>query len=182
MERWSRPVPAPSVEILRGYLHQPLTENEKVPLSQEFFNMLYRAYSSGPPGNALSAEKLLSLFRVSEDEEASRVFPLFWNALDRAIPRHGTEDSFHEAWDQNIGSILGSILPSTIRIRNSNRNTSTALKRPDYGLLVKNHCVFRGEEKGSDSAGNPNDELVNKIERWTYDPLPYILGLLWILL
>ena len=66
-------------------------------------------------------------------------------------------------------------------IRDCNCNTSPALKRPDYSFLSKNKRVFRGEERGSEPAGDPERELVDKL-RWIYDPLPYFLGLLWILL
>lgn len=50
--------------------------------------------------------------------------------------------------------------------------------RPDFGLLLADSCVFRGEEKKETDNGNRNeakDELKYNT-RWVYDPAPYILG------
>src|SRR5437016_9564680 len=48
--------------------------------------------------------------------------------------------------------------------------------RPDFILLVKNYCVFRGEEKGSTRTSNPRDELIHKFTIWNYGSTPYVLG------
>jgi hypothetical protein len=178
--RWSQPIAATSLQTLGTYLQQPLIEEEKIPISQNQFNKLCVPYSIESPRNALSAEQLSTLFRVSADERARDAYQVCLTAIRLVSPAEGTEDLFHSTWDINISHILHFILSDAKPIRNSNQNTSTALKRPDYGLLVKNHCVLRGEEKGSDSIGDPKQELANKLI-WTYSPLPYILGLLWIL-
>jgi hypothetical protein len=79
-------------------------------------------------------------------------------------------------WDNNIANILQLILPEAEFIRDSDRDTSTALKRPDFGFLVKNNCILRGEEKGLESREDPKQELLDKLI-YTYQPLKYILGL-----
>ena len=89
---------------------------------------------------------------------------------DRA-PQTGKKDTFCFTYDLNISTIVKFILKSATSIRNSNQNTSTALKRSDYGLLVNKHCLLRGEEKGPDTVSE-------KIAHWVYKPLLYILGLL----
>jgi hypothetical protein len=176
VERWSRPVTATSLEILRTHLQQPLTEEEKIPIPQRQFDKLCVPYSSASPENALSPKQASTLFRVSTDEDALSASNRLLSAIDFPSPRNGTEDRFHTMWDKNISEVLHLILSEAMPIRNSNKNTSTALKLPDYGFLFKNHCVLRGEEKGTDTAGDPKRELVDKL-KWIYHPLPYILGL-----
>jgi hypothetical protein len=167
------------LQNLHIYLQRPLAEDEKIPIPQDEFDWLSRNMEH--PEFELSAEQLAALFRVSTDERTRRLEWIFSSAIESIPPAYGTEELFHSTWDRNISNILEFILSRAEIIRNSNRNTSTALKRPDYGLLIKNHCILRGEEKGSNTAGNPAEELVDKLI-WTYDPLPYILGLSWILL
>ncbi|CAG8845739.1 27155_t:CDS:2, partial [Racocetra persica] len=45
--------------------------------------------------------------------------------------------------------------------------------RPDMVVLVRNTCLFRGEEKSREEAGDPSRELVDKINDWTYGDTPY---------
>ena len=164
------------------HLQRPLVEDEKIPISKEIFDWLSRPPPSVEfPELDTTAEDLATLFRVSTDEHAVDVERRFTSAVESRPPTDGTEDLFHSTWDDNITRILKLILGNVKPIRNSNRNTSTALKRPDYGLLVNNSCIFRGEENGSDSGDDPAQELVEKLI-WTYSPLPYILGLSWIVL
>jgi hypothetical protein len=175
VEKWSQPSPTLRLQDLHTYLRRPLEEDEKIPISQKVFDRMSNSSSSVPPESVSTAEELATLFRVSTDEWAGDVETLFVYAVNKKCPESGTEDRFHSTWDQNISDILTLILSYAQPIRNSNRNASTALKLPDYGLLVKNHCIFRGEEKGSYTSGHPARELVDKL-KWTYDPLPYILG------
>jgi len=172
--RWSNPVPTANVDALRIYLHQPLTEEEKIPIPQHSFDILCFPYID--EYGALTDQELLTLFRVSTNEHAYRGSLLFMNAISSTPPLTGTEDLFHSTYDNNISSIVKFILGRVTPIRNSNRGTSTALQRPDYGLLVNENCILRGEEKGSDSAGDPKRELVDKIVQWKWHPLRYILG------
>ena len=81
----------------------------------------------------------------------------------------------------NISRILKFILSGatiTQSIRNSNENRITGLKWPDYGVLLYGHCILRGEEKGDGASGDPRRELLDKLARWSYKPLKYILGLM----
>jgi hypothetical protein len=181
VNEWSQPSATLRLQDLSTHLRQPLERHEKIPIPQQKFDRMIVSSSNVPPECLLSAEELATLFRVSADECADQVETLFLCAVNTECPASGTEDLFHSTWDENISKILSLILSYSKPIRNSNRNTSTALKRPDYGLLIKNSCIFRGEEKGSETSGNPAKELTDKLE-WTYDPLPYILGLSWILL
>jgi hypothetical protein len=181
VKRWSKPIAAPSMPILRAHLQLPLTEEEKAPISQNAFNDLVTPFSVTNPTLTLPADTLGTLFRVSTEQSAKKIRNLFRQIIDNTPPTDGTEEAFHHTWDANISDVLHLVLSTKDSIRNSNRNSSTALKRPDYGLLVKNHCILRGEEEGSDAAADPKRELVDKL-RWTYDPLPYILGLSWIIL
>jgi len=180
--RWSKPIEVPNLQNLRTHLQRPLTDQEKIPISQDEFNELCVPFSSESRDNALNASQLSALFRVSEDERARDAYLKFVNAITDVPPVRGTEDLFHCTWDNNISGIIRFILSGAEGSRNSNRGTSTGLKRPDYGLLVNNYCVFRGEEKGSDSDGNPLNELSQKIVDWIYKNLPFIIGLLWVLL
>jgi hypothetical protein len=183
VEKWSRPIPEQALDLhnLMLHLQHPLAEDEKIPISQDSFDDLTKVSSKVLfPESALSAEEAKTLFRVSEDESATPLEQLFVTAIERNPLSSGTEDAFHGTMEDNIGWILRTLLPEGVPIRNSNRNTSTALKRPDYGFLVKGHCLVRGEEKGTNPAGDPKQELVEKLHRWTYEPLPFILGLLWV--
>ncbi|KAF8572904.1 hypothetical protein K439DRAFT_1643341 [Ramaria rubella] len=60
-------------------------------------------------------------------------------------------------------------------IRNSNKHAETKKMRPDFGFLVQNVCVFRGEEKGPENPEDPRAELADKL-MWVYNPAEYMLG------
>jgi hypothetical protein len=161
------------LQALRSYLQQPLTDKEKIPIPQDVFDEL--CSSSELTTEALDAKQLSTLFRVSADEHAPRALWRFFHAIKFEPPTKGTENLFHSTWDIIISHILQLTLPSAVFLRNSDRDTNTHSQRPDFALNIDGCCVFRGEEKGSDSAGDPNQELVAKLD-WTYDPLPYVLG------
>jgi hypothetical protein len=177
-ERWSRPVRAPSVESLRLHLQQALQPEEKIPISQKKFDLLCVPFSAVAPKTEITSQALSTLFRVSADESAPFFEQLFSYAIDSVPPTTGTEVLFHLTYDLNIRLIVNGILSAATSIRNTDRQTSTALKIPDYGLLINSHCILRGEEMGSNADGDPRQELVKKLTRWEYDPLNYILGLL----
>ena len=154
-----------------------LKDDEKIPISQEQFDKLlapgFRQYS-------LKSEYLQHLFRVSTDKHTSEAYNRFSHTLRSETPQTDidTEDLFHSTWDDNISRIFEFILVKSTWGRNSNRGTSTLLKRPDYSLIYNNCCLLRGEEKGSDSTGDPQKELFEKMPEWDYDPLPFVFGLL----
>ena len=59
---------------------------------------------------------------------------------------------------------------------NSNQGTATGLFRPNFGLLLTDVCIFRGEEKRVAFTGDTPKEGLRVKTRWVYDPAPYILG------
>jgi hypothetical protein len=176
IKRWTKPVAAQNLTILAEHLKRPLTEEEKVPISRSDFDYLIKPWHPAA-GIPLSAEDVMSVFRVSDDEMADF---MRLNIMTRVLisdPKiSGTENFFHSMWDDNIARILQMVFPKADWIRDNNRNTSTGLKRPDYGFLVKNNCILRGEEKAPESRDDPEQELVDKLT-YTYSPLEYILGL-----
>lgn len=176
LNRWSTPVPALTVSDLWIHLSKPLADDEKITITQKQFNGLLKSSTLENRHSELTTTDLAILFRVSSDDICNdELVDTFAYPIRRNPPQSGTEDSFHATWDHNISEILRMILSDTKFIRNSNRGTSMALKRPDYGFIIKKHCVFRGEEKGTETSGDPKRELVEKL-RYTYHPLKYILG------
>ena len=175
---WSRPVPAPDLETLRLYLQKPLTENEKIPITQEEHDRLTKPSS---PEASISSEELLTLYRVSPNLAARDVHLNFLTAINHVPPTSGTKALFHSTWDMNISWTLQLILWTARCFRNNKRDASGGSKRPDYGLLLQNNCVFRGEETVLGSTDNPKEELLNTLQ-WSYASVQYMLGSLWILL
>jgi hypothetical protein len=162
---------------LIGHLQTPLTEEEKVPISQEHFNSLITDYNQADTNSDLLVEEVATLFRVSKHQTAPSVLRTLESAILWTYEPKGSESAFHSTWDINIALIMRLILVSGEIIRDSNKNTNTALKRPDYGYLINNSCLFRGEEKPSGSSDNPEKELVEKLVDFRYQPLEFILGL-----
>ena len=177
VETWSRSVRLPTVQDLMSHLQRPLEEAEKIPISQIDLDELSVPYSGDRLVNAITSQHLLTLFRLSADKRAPPIALRFISAIQFTPPSTGTEDRFHSTYDKNITEILEAILPGVEAIRNSNKDTSTALKRPDFGLLANGYCILRGEEKGTETGGEPEQELSRKIAHWEYDPLSFILGL-----
>lgn len=60
-------------------------------------------------------------------------------------------------------------------IRDSSHYIATGSLYPDYGFLINQFCVFRGEEKGPENFTDPRKELMDKLQ-WAYDPAPYVFG------
>lgn len=118
----------------------------------------------------------LSLFTVTDDEKAESIWDILWTAIRKSPPDDNTsENGFISFWDDNIRYIIMIAIVGTV-IRDSNRNMSTGLQRPDFGLLMGGICTFRGEEKPTVYDGrHPRDELVEKLT-YTYSPAPYIIG------
>jgi hypothetical protein len=149
-----------------------MLEDEKVPISAEEFQYLL----SSDPHDAFESEDAEVLFRVSESERSFFLGHLFQSAIRKATPlESGTEASFHALWDMHIGMILEALLPTSTPIRDSNFHTSTQKLRPDFGFLLDNVCLFRGEEKPARNCEDPKAELCDKLT-WIYSPAPYIFG------
>ncbi|KAJ3782219.1 hypothetical protein GGU10DRAFT_436776 [Lentinula aff. detonsa] len=157
----------PTLAALRAFLNTPLEESDKVPISQAQFDSIL----SERPEDICTREDVLAVFKVGEVGLPSLGFT---NAL-KALRFSQTEDGYHHYWDSNIRDILEVLIPEGECIRNSNYHTETGKARPDFGFLIHKRCVFRGEEKGPMSFGDPALELIETLV-WVYDLAPYILG------
>jgi len=172
--QWSSPRHAQDENDLRHILNSPLVEDEKIPITQAQFDRMVKC--STDRLEALHPGDLAALFRVSEEDTAPLIHQHVASRVIGNRPQtHGTEQSFIGFWDDLICQTLKLVLQGTF-IRNSNRSTSTGLLRPDFGYLMRGHCLFRGEEKAPESRGEPIKELKDKIVDWTYGLLDYILG------
>jgi hypothetical protein len=168
----------PSLLDLNHYLKRSFSREEKVPVSDDFYQKLVPTLDALDRVNWCSRATLEELFYVDDNRSASELLHIFTVAIkSRPSSSDGTEASFIGFWDNNIGNILINLLPDCNRIRDSNHHTNTNLQRPDFGLLLDLICLFRGEEKPPVYTGmHPRDELFDKL-LWKYDPAPYILGL-----
>ena len=68
---------------------QPLTENQKIPISQTYLDQLCE------PHSGLHSEQLSALFRVDTEERARPVARVFSYAIESTPPQTGTEELFH---------------------------------------------------------------------------------------
>ncbi|KAF9073806.1 hypothetical protein BDP27DRAFT_266718 [Rhodocollybia butyracea] len=164
------PESLPSVEELPVFFNAPLEDSEKIPISQELFNYAFSGYQGF---DMCTKEDVSAVFKVGDTGPASLSFI---RVLD-SPPLSRTEAGYHHCWDDNIRNILQLLIPEGECIRHSNYHTETRNSLPDLGYLINKRCVFRGEEKGPTSPGNPALELVRNIV-WEYDSAPYILGIL----
>ncbi|EXX67225.1 hypothetical protein RirG_116310 [Rhizophagus irregularis DAOM 197198w] len=164
----------PEIGSLSELLDGELSEDIKIPISQNEIDLL----QSKNVTVLCSLDDLRVLFRVSDTESATdfcirAIFSPILN--DKIPPDDGTEYSFVGLWDNCIRNLLEYLIPDGVSIRNCSKFSSTRDDRPDYGLILNNVCLFRGEEKSPTSTEDPKSELGRKF-LWTYDPAPYVLG------
>jgi hypothetical protein len=166
----------PSRDELSNFLHRPLEDDEKIPISRAYFDRMIHRDSSSADFDC-SESDLQTLFLVDSSREV-REEGVFTYPFVMPMPdAHGTEDSFHSFWDAMIRHIIDAILGiDCVSIRNSNKQTSTHILRPDFGAIIRTLCLFRGEEKSPSSSDDPRKELVDKLKDWVYRPAPYIFG------
>ena len=159
---------------LAQYVNGPLSSDMKIPVSNDFLDAIA---PSGLDLDRLTRAEAEALFRPTEHETADFLTTHVASILLSSNPEDaGTESSLHGFWDQNIRTLLRIVLKART-IRDSNDHTSTALQRPDFGLLVNGICLFRGEEKAQGYSGtHPKNELFDKLT-WTYDPALFVLGM-----
>jgi hypothetical protein len=125
------------------YLDKPLEENEKVHLSQYSMTTLL---SCGEPTITCAESDL-----CSEDEEADYHSTILKIAIVTGAPDgDGTKASFISFWDDNIRKFLSVAFALNKVIRDSNRDTSTTRRRPDFSILKYGVCTFR-EGRGTAS-------------------------------
>ncbi|KAK2464907.1 hypothetical protein APHAL10511_002983 [Amanita phalloides] len=170
---WTAPVQY-DIKLLQAYLDEPLSPDWKVPLSH--FDWKQLLFSEAVRDHACSDQDLELLFNQCDDESASAIrMPLLAAITSGPPDLDSSKASFHSFWDANFRNILAPCLGGKT-IRNSNQGTATELFRPDFGLLLTDACIFRGEEKRVTFTGDvPKAELGVKT-RWVYDPAPNILG------
>jgi hypothetical protein len=159
----------PSLIELERIADSPLSEEEKIPLSPSRFNDLI---SSVNLRDICTEDDVRVLF---DSRPGGGPLDEVFFTVAKSPPDSGTEDFFISFWDRNIRDILEIVVPAGRSLRNSNFNTATGNLRPDYGFLVDDRCVFRGEEKPPRSTDDPREELVSKLE-WVYTPAPFVLG------
>lgn len=173
LSRWSKQLERlPSPTELRGFLDEPLSEDEKVPLKGEDFEQLL----SSLPHDICTKDDVGILFRICDSDWSPSLRSFFSHVImNFTPPDSGSEASFITLWDDHIRKLLQLLLPTGLSIRDSSFHTSTRKLRPDYGFLLGNVCLFRGEEKSPTSMDDPKAELRDKLT-WIYDPAPYIFG------
>ncbi|CAA7260626.1 unnamed protein product [Cyclocybe aegerita] len=147
----------PRLENLLGFIEQPLAVEEKIQLPAP----TYRSLITRRLPDVCSEEDVQSLFRLGDIKDVNTIC-LITAALDPP-PRGGTDNAFIKFWDANIRSVIETMIPYGTSIRNSNQHTETRNLRPDFGHLVSDKCVFRGEEKGPNNMGDPKVEKAAKV-------------------
>jgi hypothetical protein len=163
----------PALVELNGVLNKPLAETEKIAISHEAYADLISPIQEA--FDICKEEDISILFKQSDMECASPLLITLYKAVVESPGATGTEEYFRGFWDKNIKDVIELVLQQGQSIRNSNRHTETKNMRPDFGLLLQDVCVFRGEEKGPQNTEDPRAELVDKLT-WVYKPAEYMLG------
>ena len=165
--------PIPAIQDLLGFIQQPLSEDEKIPVTQSYFDELI---SSRTP-DICNTSDAKNLFRIGEPLGHGRIYPIIHAIRETPfdISGTGTENSYIFGWDLNIRRIIETLERSGRSSRNSSQHTATRNLRPDYFRTIDEKCVLRGAEKGPENLEDPKEELGSKLE-WAYDPAPYVFG------
>jgi hypothetical protein len=165
--------PIPAIQDLLGFIERPLSEDEKIPITQSEFDKLL----STPAPDICDAGDIRSLFRIGEPLNHARLNRITFAIQNPPFSISGpaTENSYIFGWDLNIRSIIETLERSGHSNRNTSEHTATRNLRPDYNRTFDGKCIFRGEEKGPQSSEDPKEELCSKME-WVYDPAPYVFG------
>lgn len=80
-----------------------------------------------------------------------------------------TESSWIFVWDSLISNPLKYWEPRIKHHRDTSKLSDTGRKRPDNIPLFNNKALFHGEKRARNTPGNPEMELVNKLD----NPWPY---------
>jgi hypothetical protein len=159
----------PSIEELSDLVETPLSNSEKILISEDW----YEALISEDSGNLCTRDDIGTLFTIGDSTQPA-VSRCFMAALTPA-PDGSTEPTFIHFWDDNIRKVIEALIPEGQSIRDSNHSMETTDCRPDFAFLLNMVCPFRGEEKGPGSTQDAKAQLRDKII-WVYDPAPYMLG------
>ncbi|CAI2162624.1 4046_t:CDS:2 [Funneliformis geosporum] len=154
----------PPINTLAEELTAPPPSNCRFPLS----NSWYAQISFRVPTSLVEQS-----FVLSTDQHSEQLLVAIVGTIIEPPPTGHTEESFHNLWDSLITQTIRLFCAETISYeRNSNHFTSTGLQRPDLTLSIGEYSIFRAEEKGPETLGDPANELISKLF-WTYDDLPY---------
>ncbi len=163
----------PVIQDLLGFIERPLSEDEKIPITQSEFDKLL----STPAPDICDAGDIWSLFKIGEPLNHARLDQITF-AIKKtpfSISGSASENSYIFGWDLNIRTIVETLERSGHSNRDTSEHTATRNLRPDYNRTFDDKCVLRGEETGPQSSGDPKEELSSKME-WMYDPAPYVFG------
>lgn len=160
----------PTIDELANFVDRPLSDDDKIPISLNFFNALVS--SSLERHDVCTPNDIQLLFRVGHG--GTLLDRIFWVVAGNP-PYDGTEQAFIHFWDENVREVVELLHPTGRSTRNSSKHTATMGCRPDYAFLINKLCLFRGEERSPESTDNPKQELADKLA-WAYDPAPYVLG------
>ena len=95
----------------------------------------------------------------------------------RPPPTGSTESSYHAYWDVLVTepiSLFSLKFETPVVFDRGSEFSSSKNKRPDKFGMVSRFALWRGEEKGPHTKGDPKQELIEKLN-WTYGNLPYLL-------
>ena len=155
------------VNELQGLLKTEVEAGLRFPVTLDFWNSL--------PTNR---DKLFKL--AGPGEGCSKITPLVNIIVNPPMPAPtaDTEDSFHCFWDTVIEEPLKFFFDGPwLTERNNSGEGSISGTRPDkvvrFGFQF--YALWRGEEKGPLSAGDPRQELISKLD-WTYKHLPFLMA------
>jgi len=162
------------IKLLKEYLEKPLDPDWKIPLSH--FEWKELLVGEEFPDHACCDQDLELLFKQREDKTAGPIRNLLKLAITNGpLDPDSTEESLYRFWDDNIRRILVRCLNAN-GIRHGGEGEEPGQFRPDFGLLLADVCVFRGEENSRIFTGkHPKDELKDKT-RWVYGSAPCIFG------
>ena len=156
----------PSTSELRFLLNEPLSENEKVPIRPDLFAYLLLSL----PTDICTEDDVRILFRESDTETSPPLQLLFSSAITNPTPpESGSESSFIALWDDNVRRVLDVLVPTGVSIRGPHK------LRPDFGFVLRNLCLFWGEEKAATDTDDSKAELCDRLA-WIYNPAPYVFG------
>ena len=165
--------PIPAIQDLRGFIERPLSEVEKIPITQSEFDKLLSTRAT----DICDASDIQSLFRIGEPFNHARLDTIVFAIKTTPFSISGptSKKSYIFGWDLNIRFIIETLERSGHSDRSSSEHTATRNLCPDFYRTFDDKCVLRGEENGPEDLEDPKGDLGSKVE-WVYDPAPYVFG------
>ncbi|KAG0603492.1 hypothetical protein M758_10G097900 [Ceratodon purpureus] len=155
------------VDELPGLLRTGLEEGLRFPVIYEMWNSL-----------PMNRDKLFK--RSFHPEECNKICKLVNLILEPPMPAPtaDTEESFRHFWDTVIEEPLRFFYEGPW-LAERNRSSVGAANgcRPDkvVRFCFHRYALWRGEEKGPTTPGDPRDELLSKLD-WTHKHLPFLMA------